>query len=95
MPYIPKEQRPWADPLATFPTVATAGKLNFAMTKLCLEHLRTKGLSYCTLNNIIGALECAKLEMYRRMVAPYEDIKIVENGDVYPDVAELRLKEKP
>ena len=31
----------------------------------------------------MGALECAKLELYRRVAAPYEDVKIMENGDVY------------
>jgi len=35
------------------------------------------------INAIIGALECAKLELYRRVAAPYEDDKIAENGDVY------------
>lgn len=34
-------------------------------------------------SEIIGALECCKLELYRRIAAPYEDIKIGENGDVY------------
>ena len=32
---------------------------------------------------VIGALECAKLELYRRIAAPYEDTKIQENGEVY------------
>jgi hypothetical protein len=31
---------------------------------------------------LIGMLECAKLELYRRSVANYEDEKILENGDV-------------
>ena len=31
----------------------------------------------------IGALEAAKLEFYRRVVAPYEDQKMLDNGDVY------------
>jgi len=31
----------------------------------------------------VGVLECAKLELYRRIAAPYEDEKIVETGDVY------------
>ena len=35
------------------------------------------------LNEAIGALECATLELYRRKVAPYEDGKIAENGEVY------------
>ena len=44
-----------------------------------LEH----GKSYSVMNEIVGALECAKLEMYRRIYAPYEDEKIEANGDVY------------
>jgi hypothetical protein len=31
----------------------------------------------------IGALECCKLEFYRRVAVPYEDRKIKSNGDVY------------
>ena len=31
---------------------------------------------------VLGAVEAAKMEYYRRVVAPYEDVKIVENGDV-------------
>ena len=33
-------------------------------------------------------LECAKLELYRRVAAPYEDEKIDQNGDVY-DVVKI------
>ena len=33
--------------------------------------------------NLVGVLECAKLELYRRLAAPYEDLKIEDNGDVY------------
>lgn len=32
---------------------------------------------------IIGALENSSSELYRRKIAPYEDKKIIENGDVY------------
>jgi len=31
----------------------------------------------------MGALEGAKLEFYRRVVVPYEEKKMKENGDVY------------
>jgi len=34
---------------------------------------------------VTGVLECAKLELYRRIAAPYEDTKIEENGDVYSE----------
>jgi hypothetical protein len=40
-------------------------------------------LSYADYNSIIGVLECAKLEIYRRTAAPYEDEKIEQNGDVF------------
>jgi hypothetical protein len=34
---------------------------------------------------MIGALECAKLELYRRLASPYEDLKIADNGDIYQE----------
>jgi hypothetical protein len=40
-------------------------------------------LSYRILNNAVGAAESAKTEFQRRIVGPYEDSKIAENGDVY------------
>jgi hypothetical protein len=32
---------------------------------------------------LVGVLECAKQELYRRILIPYEDAKIELNGDVY------------
>jgi hypothetical protein len=61
----------------------TAGELNFAFTYLILEYIDRKGENYQTLNDVMGALEGAKLELYRREIAPYEDTKIKKNGDVY------------
>ncbi len=59
------------------------GELNYCLTRLCIEYAGSHP-NYERLNAIIGALEACKLEFYRRMVAPYEDGKIRENGDVYP-----------
>ena len=61
----------------------TAGELNYQFTMRALDYLQKHGTSYATINDIIGALEGAKMEFYRRVVAPYEDEKIKENGDVY------------
>lgn len=36
------------------------------------------------LRRFMGAADLARLEFYRRLIAPYEDMKIKENGDVYP-----------
>lgn len=36
-----------------------------------------------SLADVIGTIECVKLEFYRRVVAPYEDKKAEQNGDAY------------
>jgi hypothetical protein len=77
MPYIEQKDRERA---RTEPR--TAGELNYAITRLVLGFLGDSP-RYQNFNDAIGALEGAKLELYRRVVAPYEDRKIVENGDVY------------
>lgn len=58
------------------------GHLNFAITSLIKEYIGAK-LSYQKINDVIGALEGAKLEFYRRVAVPYENAKMAENGDVY------------
>ena len=83
MPYIPEERR-----IALLNGGAqpqNAGELNFLFTDLINRYISANGMRYQQCNDIIGALEGAKLEFYRRLVGPYEDIKIQENGDVYFD----------
>jgi hypothetical protein len=62
----------------------SAGELNYLFTKLIQEYIDERGgLSYAIINEVVGVLECAKLELYRRLAAPYEDEKRELNGDVY------------
>jgi hypothetical protein len=63
--------------------IECAGDLNYTFTIIALDYLSRKGENYQHINDVIGALEGAKLEFYRRLVGPYEDTKIKENGDVY------------
>lgn len=60
-----------------------AGELNYLFSSYIDEYINSKSFSYNTINEVIGALECAKLELYRRIAVPYEDRKIIENGEVY------------
>jgi len=60
----------------------TAGDLNYFITKICHIYLKNKGLKYQNLNEVIGVLECAKQEFYRKIASPYEDKKRDENGEV-------------
>jgi ribosomal protein S3AE len=65
--------------LKTLPPEEVDGELNYVITKLLKE---IYPLRYFHINKAIGVLECAKLEYYRRVAAPYEDTKIQESGDV-------------
>lgn len=62
--------------------IASAGELNYLLTMLTHKYLNQKPEAYSMYNDAIGALEGAKLELYRRHVASYENDKIKENGDV-------------
>lgn len=86
MPYIKPEFRNELDPaidnLFSIMDI-DPGQLNYAITKLCISFLRRTDGKYKDYNEVIGVLECAKQEFYRRAVSKYEDDKIAENGDVY------------
>lgn len=85
MPYIDQQMRDmWMAPLETLltwihPNVSD-GILNYLITRILLK---TNPKSYADFNRLVGVLECAKMELYRRKIASYEDTKIQENGDVY------------
>lgn len=81
MPYITEDARARIDEGGK---PETPGELNYAITRLTDNYLVQKGgIRYSHVNEVIGALECAKLELYRRVAGPYEDQKLEENGDVY------------
>jgi hypothetical protein len=86
MPYIAQDaRRKFDEALAQMPVAAVAGELNYIFTKLAVGYISAPGRgNYQAINDVVGALEGAKLELYRRLAAPYEDTKIDQNGDVYP-----------
>lgn len=81
MPYVSQDVRKQLAVNGHSPK--TSGELNYVITNLLIDYVEDKGTSYETINSIVGVLECAKLEFYRRFAAPYENTKIAENGDVY------------
>lgn len=82
MPYIPKADRQELDKRGL---ACSPGELNYQLTKVVDNYMSLHGKNYRTINDIVGALEGAKLEFYRRVAAPYEDTKLTINGDVYHD----------
>lgn len=84
MPYIPQKDR--ADLMFAKKEADKPGELNFLLSLVISNYIKRKGISYTALNEVIGVLSCLSLELYRRMVAVYEDKKMTENGDVFEDV---------
>ncbi len=82
MPYIQAYKREELADIDNLPSANDAGELNYLFTKISHAYWLDNGGNYQAFNDIIGALEGCKLELYRRKVAPYEDTKIEENGDV-------------
>ena len=93
MPYIKqsrreeiliKKPRPtgWQK-LIALDEIMTPGELNYAITETILHFFKESQRSYQDINDVLGALEGAKNEFYRRKAVPFEEIKIKENGDVY------------
>lgn len=89
MPYIVKEKRTRLDP--AIETLADAfrelddhanfaGNLNYVVSKLLKTLYPTP--NYQRFNDMVGALESCKLELYRKRIAPYEDLKETENGPI-------------
>jgi hypothetical protein len=85
MPYVSKENREkFAEFVASMEQlkIEGPGDLNYLVTMLTHRYLNQEPESYQMYNDAVGALEGAKLELYRRHIAPYENEKIRENGDV-------------
>jgi hypothetical protein len=60
----------------------SSGWVNYLITKILRRFVGWYGESYGVYNTLIGALECCKMELYRRQAALYEDKAIERNGDV-------------
>lgn len=95
MPYITQEDRmKWEFPLeelaetigafSSLKTAPTVGELNYLLSSILHHWLLCVGVKYANINGAIGVLECAKLELYRQLAAPYEDEKRKVNGGISP-----------
>lgn len=82
-PYIPKHQRALYEGYAR--PASDEGELNYRLAREIDRFMQSKGASYKAFNAVMGVLSCLSQEFYRRKVAIYEDVKIIENGDVFAD----------
>jgi hypothetical protein len=84
MPYITVDKREEISPavMELMTKLESKGDYNYAISLLIHTYIQRKGLKYEHLNDAVGILECAKQEFIRKVVSPYEDKKIKENGPV-------------
>ena len=97
MPYLKKSDKDkFSKVIEQFKKLppSTAGEMNYLFTELVYAYLDKQGLNYQKINDIVGALDGAKVEFQRKIVGPYEDLKIKENGDVGISLSKLLKKEK-
>ena len=89
LPLIPGSEVPYIEPdlrrrLDAGAIATNVGELTYQITSIVCKYRETGGeMHFADHAEIIAALECAKLEYYRRVVEPYENVKIVANGDVF------------
>ena len=82
MPYIKQEDRPRCDTVVKAmldAEIKADGDLNYTLFKYC-KHFYPH--SYNNLKNFCGELRQCATEIERKILAPYEDEKEVENGAV-------------
>jgi hypothetical protein len=61
-------------------TMMLLGKINYCFSRILSGVMGDA--SYSKIAMITGVLENIKQEYYRRVAEPYEDKKIIENGDI-------------
>ncbi len=84
MPYVIKSKRPMLNNIVALmikEDIKADGDLNYLLYLFCKKYVKP---SYNNYKNFLGELQVAEMsaEIRSRLLAPYEDKKIEENGDV-------------
>jgi len=84
MPYIKYADRPKFDGAIEILTslIDAKGDLNYTICELVGQLILKTKISYTQISEWIDGVDGAENELRRRLLDPYEDMKIVENGDV-------------
>ena len=90
MPYISQSRRDEIDAelraQGSLWTPGNAGDLNYLVSFATANFITKNGLPADDIIEMIGALECCKMELYRVLSGSHEDTRIAENGRVHPPV---------
>ena len=97
MPYIENTKR--KELSSALPSPASAGELNYTICMLVNNYLAKTKKSYSDYNEVMGVMECAKLEIYRRFNVPEVwvwrrnklEIFVLGSSETYEPVRKSRL----
>lgn len=84
MPYIQKNRRKTLDScfLTLYLEIETKGELTYCLYRIVKDYIKMKGKSYQNISEAISSVADTEHELRRRVLNPYEDKKIKENGDI-------------
>jgi len=83
MPYVGQDIRQFFERHRGAPAISP-GELAYKLAMEIKRYLDSQQKSdYALYASVIGVLETLKMEINRRLIAPYEDKKIKENKDVF------------
>lgn len=85
MPYInPTARTRYDDAIEAFPVIQDKGDLTYIINRLMLRFAYEHGLvGYQRHSDAVAATADAGHEYRRRVLDEYEDLKILENGDIF------------
>ena len=85
--YLPKQDRERLNLNLDRVIIVTSPELAYAYTRLSLNFLdiATGQLQDNQLNNVLGAMERAKMEFVRRVINQNDIHRVRANGDIYQD----------
>ena len=96
MPYIKNGSRKVFDKYveALQDIIESKGELNYVITRLVVGILIKEGINYNNLSDMCSVLNDVVSEVTRRLMIPYENIKIEKNGDLVEfEVAQRKIEE--
>jgi hypothetical protein len=84
MPYIKEIDRNKFDYLIKQleERIESKGDLNYIISELTARLILKTGISYTSISNWIDGVHGAERELTRQLLHPYEDQKIMENGQL-------------
>ena len=73
-------EKSFGDNLSDSEFMEISGDINYFVSRITCQLMGD--VSYKKIAIITGVLENIKQEFYRRVASPYEDMKILQNGDI-------------